>query len=116
MIARAWQYVANEDGVTSIEYALIASLVSITIIGTIHAMSANLLNIFVAVNNGFLAIECKDIAEQVNDGDQLELDVEKGAISNLTKGETYKFSPLAEFALQMIEAGGLLEYVKKHTT
>ena len=68
-----------------------------------------------AVNNGFLAIECKGIAEQVNDGDELELDVKAGTIKNLSKGETYTFSPLADFALQMIEAGGLLEYVRRHS-
>jgi len=69
-----------------------------------------------AVNNGFLAIGCKGIARQVDDGDELELDVAKGTIRDLTKGVTYRFPPLAEFALGIIEAGGLLEYVKKHAT
>ena len=68
-----------------------------------------------AINNGFLAIECKGIADRVRDGDELELDVEAGTIRNVTKSETYPFAPLADFAVRMIEAGGLLEYVKKRS-
>ena len=42
----------DEAGATAIEYALIASLLSIVIISTIHGMSANLLSIFTSVNSG----------------------------------------------------------------
>jgi len=66
-----------------------------------------------AVNNGFLAIECKGIADKVNDGDELEIDLKGGEVRDITKGESYGFMPLPEFALEMIEAGGLLEYIKK---
>lgn len=66
-----------------------------------------------AVNNGFLAIECPGIARRVHDGDELDLDLEAGTIHNVTRDETYAFTPLADFALKMIQAGGLLEYVKR---
>ena len=65
-----------------------------------------------AVNNGFLAIECKGIADHVADGDELELDVKAGTIRNISQDATYTFTPLADFAVQMIEAGGLLEYIR----
>ena len=47
-----------------------------------------------AINNGFLAIECKDISKKVKNGDELEIDIAKGVIKNLTKKEEYKFTPL----------------------
>lgn len=65
------------------------------------------------INNGFLAIECKDIGKKVKTGDEIEIDVEKGTIKNLTKTEEYKFNPIPKFAQDIISAGGLLNYIKK---
>jgi len=67
-----------------------------------------------AINNGFLAIECKDIANKVNDQDELEINIKQGKIKNLTKNEEYEFTPLPEFAIQLMEAGGLINYIKKN--
>jgi len=66
-----------------------------------------------AVNNGFLAIECPGIVDRVEPGDELEIDVKAGTIRNYTRDETYTFVPIADFALEMIEAGGLLEYIRR---
>lgn len=65
-----------------------------------------------SLNNGFLAIESQDIDKKVKDGDQLKIDLEKGIIKNITKGEEYGFIPLPEFALEMIEKGGLLNLIQ----
>lgn len=65
-----------------------------------------------SLNNGFLAIESKDIEKKVNDGDKLEIDLKKGVIRNLTKNEEYSFIPLPDFALEMIEKKGLLNLIK----
>jgi 3-isopropylmalate/(R)-2-methylmalate dehydratase small subunit len=65
------------------------------------------------INNGFLSIECKGISKKVKNGDELEIDVGKGTIKNLTKNEEYKFNPIPKFAQDIISAGGLLNYVKK---
>jgi 3-isopropylmalate/(R)-2-methylmalate dehydratase small subunit len=64
-----------------------------------------------AINNGFLAIECADAVESVRAGDELELDLNKGVIRNLTQKVGYRFVPLTDFAQQLLEAGGLLPYV-----
>jgi pilus assembly protein Flp/PilA len=42
----------HDDGATSIEYALIAGLVSIVILSAIHGMSSSLVTIFTSVNSG----------------------------------------------------------------
>lgn len=66
-----------------------------------------------AINNGFLAIECKGIADKVKTNNVLEIDLEKGLIKNLTKKEEYKFIPMPKFARNIMDAGGLLQYIKK---
>ena len=67
------------------------------------------------INNGFLAIECKNISRKVRSGDELEIDIEKGSIRNLSKNETYQFHPIPDFAREIIAAGGLLNFIKKST-
>jgi pilus assembly protein Flp/PilA len=42
----AKRFLTNDDGVTSIEYALIASLIAIVIIGAVKAIGTNLSAVF----------------------------------------------------------------------
>ena len=66
-----------------------------------------------AIDNAFLAIECKDINKKVKNGDELDIDITKGIIKNLTRKEEYKFTPLPKFIMDIMNAGGLLNYIKK---
>jgi len=61
-----------------------------------------------AINNGFYIIESPDALEKTKDGDELEIDFKNGLIKNKTSGITIKFVPLPDFALKIINAGGLL--------
>lgn len=65
------------------------------------------------INNGFVAIECKNICAKVDDGDELEIDLGEGLIKNLSKNEEYKFVPIPKFARDIIEAGSLINYIRK---
>jgi len=65
-----------------------------------------------AINNGFIAIECS-ISSRIDDQDELEIVLEKGIIRNITRNEEYSFVPLPEFALNIINAGGLLNYISR---
>jgi 3-isopropylmalate/(R)-2-methylmalate dehydratase small subunit len=69
-----------------------------------------------ALNNGFLALECAQAVERAGTGDLLEIDLKDGVVRNLTKGETYTFVPFTPFAMEVLEAGGLLPYVMRQTT
>ena len=40
-------------------------------------------------------------------GDELEVDLAKGTIRNLTSGKTLSFVPYPDFLIAIIEAGGL---------
>ncbi len=61
-----------------------------------------------AINCGFYIIELPDALEKINDGDELDIDYKIGLIKNETTGIDIKFAPLPDFALEIIEAGGLL--------
>jgi 3-isopropylmalate/(R)-2-methylmalate dehydratase small subunit len=69
-----------------------------------------------AINNGFYVIESPDALEKIKDGDEVEIDYKAGLIKNETRGIDIKFSPLPDFALEIINDGGLLEHIKKGTT
>jgi len=64
-----------------------------------------------AINCGFLVIEAEGLAEKIDDQDELDIDAKNGKITNLTKGQTYEFTPLPDFALEIIAAGGLLNKI-----
>jgi 3-isopropylmalate/(R)-2-methylmalate dehydratase small subunit len=61
-----------------------------------------------AINNGFYIIESADVLEKINDGDELEINYKAGLIKNKTAGVDIAFRPLPDFALEIIEAGGLI--------
>lgn len=64
------------------------------------------------INLGILAIECAE-TECIGDGDVIEIDLAQGRILNLTKNESYPCSRIPAHILPLIEAGGLVPYLKK---
>ncbi|MHC5075477.1 MAG: 3-isopropylmalate dehydratase small subunit [Planctomycetota bacterium] len=69
-----------------------------------------------AINNGFYVIESDEAIEKINDGDELKIDHEKGLIKNKSTGIDIPFTLLPDFALEIINDGGLLEHIVKKTT
>jgi len=68
-----------------------------------------------AINNGFYIIESPDALEKINDGDEVEIDYKAGLIKNQTASVDISFNPLPDFALEIIEDGGLLKHIMKLT-
>jgi 3-isopropylmalate/(R)-2-methylmalate dehydratase small subunit len=60
-----------------------------------------------AIHHGLAVVEAKGIMSGVGTGDELEVDLAKGTISNLTNGKTLTFVPYPDFLIKIIEAGGL---------
>ncbi|MFH0913362.1 MAG: 3-isopropylmalate dehydratase small subunit [Candidatus Omnitrophota bacterium] len=54
-----------------------------------------------------------DTIEKINDGDLLEIDLSGGIIRNLSTNQTYKTAPFPEFLQEIIEKGGLMNWMKK---
>jgi len=65
-----------------------------------------------AINLGLPIIESPEAAKEIEEGDIVEVDLEKGIIRNVTKGKEYTFKPLPESLQKVFEAGGLMEYAK----
>ena len=66
-----------------------------------------------AINIGLPILECRDAFEGIDDGDQIEFDLEKGMIRDITKDRSFKSEPFPPFIMEIIKAGGLMSYAKK---
>lgn len=77
-------------------------------------IAANFARIFFrnAINIGLPVLECPEAAAAAEMGDEIEVDLDTGAIKNLTKGERYTAVPFPEFMQKIITAGGLVNYTK----
>ena len=65
-----------------------------------------------AINIGLLAIECD--TDAIDDDDELELDIEKGIITDLTNGSIIQIEPLTPVMIKLLKDGGLVEHIKKN--
>ena len=65
-----------------------------------------------AVDGGYLLpIEIdKSTVKKISDGDELEIDIMKNKITNITKNEHYLMEPFPELIAKIVEAGGLINY------
>lgn len=64
-----------------------------------------------AINIGLPILECAEAARIAKD-DEIEIDLETGTITNVSKGETYTAQPFPEFLTKLIGLGGLVPYVR----
>ena len=65
-----------------------------------------------AVNNGLIPVECD--TSSIREGDRLVVTLSDGRIAVTTNGRTIAARPLAEFMLAILDAGGLVEYIRAH--
>jgi 3-isopropylmalate/(R)-2-methylmalate dehydratase small subunit len=68
-----------------------------------------------AINIGLPIFECAAAAEEARPGDVLEIDGETGTIRNPTLGRDYRAEALPPEVRAIVEAGGLIEYVRRRT-
>lgn len=64
-------------------------------------------------NMGLPILECPEAAERIQTGDDLEINLDEGIIENRTRNETYRAQAIPPFMQKLIEAGGLMEYVRE---
>ena len=65
-----------------------------------------------AINKGLPVVECDTSGIQA--GDELEIDLETGKVTNLTRDETLEVTPLPGVMMEILQQGGLADYLKKH--
>lgn len=65
-----------------------------------------------AINIGLPILESPEASAAIAEGNEVQVDLNTGTITDLTTGKTYQAVPFPPFMQQLINAGGLIEYVK----
>ncbi len=65
-----------------------------------------------AINIGLPIFESEKAAIEINEGDEVDIDINLSKIINLTTNKEYPFTPFPDEMKDIIEAGGLMEYVR----
>jgi 3-isopropylmalate/(R)-2-methylmalate dehydratase small subunit len=68
-----------------------------------------------AFNTGLPILVAPEAVEGIKEGDELTVDLATGEIADLTTGVIYQAQPLPPFMQELVEAGGLLSYLKKRS-
>lgn len=64
-----------------------------------------------ALNVGIVPIECPEAARTIRQGDIAEIDLEKGII--VSRKNTFRFTAFSGLAMQLLDAGGMVPFLKK---
>ena len=65
--------------------------------------------------SGMALITCADALKKVSRWDELKLDIEKEVLINLSTGERLTLDPIPPVILEMINAGGVVNYLRALT-
>jgi 3-isopropylmalate/(R)-2-methylmalate dehydratase small subunit len=65
-----------------------------------------------AFNIGLLLVECD--TDFIDDGDEVELDIEKGKFKDKAKGLVFDIKPVPAVMKKLLEDGGVVEHFKKY--
>jgi 3-isopropylmalate/(R)-2-methylmalate dehydratase small subunit len=65
-----------------------------------------------AINVGLPVLICD--TDKINNGDELEVDLEKGTVVNKNTGATLRFAPLPKAMIRILNDGGLLAHIEKY--
>jgi 3-isopropylmalate/(R)-2-methylmalate dehydratase small subunit len=63
-------------------------------------------------NTGLPILVAPEAVDGIGEGDEVTVDLASGEIANLTTGATFQAQPLPPFMRELVEAGGLLPYLK----
>jgi len=66
-----------------------------------------------AFNIGLPIVESVEAARSIEEGHKISIDLSTGDIENMDTGNRFLAKPLPDFMRQIVEAGGLVKYIKK---
>lgn len=66
-----------------------------------------------AFNIGLPIFESAQAAAEISEGDEVSVDINTGEIKNHSTGRTYRSAPVPPFMREIIEAGGLINYMSR---
>lgn len=82
-------------------------------IAAVIAESVSNIYLRTLINLGLPAIECPGISRMVEEGHELEVDLESGRIRNLNNGESRAFPPFSQHAIAILDKGGLIPFLRE---
>ena len=68
-----------------------------------------------AINIGLAILESDKASENIDEGDEVDIDFDTGVITNVTKKQTYQAQPFPDFIKEMIAKGGLMASITGET-
>ena len=88
--------------------------IAIKTAGVQCVVAASFARIFLrnSINIGLPIVEHAGAAAEINEGDEIELDLEAARLINHTQSKTYDLPPFPERLREIIDAGGLMAYLK----
>lgn len=66
-----------------------------------------------SINIGLAIIECPEAVDAIAEGDRVSVNMDTGLITDETTNQSFQAEPFPEFIQDIINAGGLVESVKK---
>ncbi|MFX1518504.1 MAG: 3-isopropylmalate dehydratase, partial [Promethearchaeota archaeon] len=69
-----------------------------------------------AINIGLPVFIAPGVSEYANNLDELVITPAIGEIKNLNTGKTIKVDPLPEFLMEILDSGGIVEYMRRRRT
>lgn len=69
-----------------------------------------------AINVGLPIVECPEIVDATEEGDEVEVDLTSGRVTNTTKGKAAQAKPFPDFMRDLLSAGGLVPYLREKLT
>jgi 3-isopropylmalate/(R)-2-methylmalate dehydratase small subunit len=94
---------SREQAPAALKHLGIAALVAESFAGLFYRNALNL---------GLPAVVCAH-AKRIRDGDELQVDAERGRIENRTTGENLTCEAIPAHLMQMVRDGGLLAHLEK---
>ncbi len=64
-------------------------------------------------NQGVPLLESAEAAEAIKDGDQVQVDLAAGEITDLTQNKKFSAKPIPPFMMELVEHGGLIPHLRK---
>lgn len=66
-----------------------------------------------AINIGLPILECEAAIDAINEGDEVEVDLDLGQVRNLRTNEVFAATPFPGFMQDIMAKGGLINYIKE---
>ncbi len=89
--------------------------VALTGAGVVCVIAKSFARIFFrnAINIGLPLLECPGAADAIAAGDEVQVDLATGDISDLTTGRTFRAEPMPDFMRAIFDAGGLVAFARQ---